>query len=489
LTVVTDLDTAELSAALQAREFSCVEVMIAYLERIDTFNPALNAIVALRPREQLLDAARQADNSPRRGWLHGIPIAIKDLADTQDLCTTYGSPIFAGHVPDRDCRLVARLREAGAIVIGKTNAPEFGLGSQTYNAVYGVTRNPYDTRLTAGGSSGGAACALAARLLPLADGSDMMGSLRNPAAFNNVYGFRPSAGRVPEEKPRHACQLPLSTSGPMARSIIDIAMMLDTIAETVRSQPWSLTPQGSCAQAVRQVSSVPPATAALSGKRIGWIGDANGFYPMDKGLLTQCEQALSVFEKLGCHVTLLDPRFDLHALFDAWCTLRSFSIACDLKELYEDPLTRELLKPEAQWEIERGLSCSSAQLDIASQTRTAWFAHTAALFEQFDALCLPSAAVYPFDAHSHWPDCIDGTTMNTYHEWMSVVIPASLAGLPALALPAGFNEHGQPAGIQLIGRFGQDSAILESGEAYHLATRWPERCRPDDQHILTSRSS
>lgn len=473
MTDLTELGAIEVSEQLSAGSFSCHELMTACLDRIDAINPGLNAIVALRPRDELLHEASVADQTHARGWLHGIPVAIKDLADTQGLVTTYGSPLFASHKPAADSSAVKRLRSAGAIIIGKTNTPEFGLGSHTYNPVYGITRNPYDTRLSAGGSSGGAAAALAARLMPIADGSDMMGSLRNPAAFNNVYGFRPSAGRIPSDKPADACMLPLATTGPMGRSITDIARLLDTLIYRDISQPWSLPVHESFADSLANVEK-----HVRKGTRIGWIGDADGYYPMADEMLSVCQTALADFESSGAHVEAVSLGFDLHALFDAWSILRSYVVAGKLRDLIEDPTRRALLKPEAVWEIERGLSFTAMQIHEACAVRTAWFERASALFDDYDALCLPSAAVFPFDAEQHWLKSVQGVPMKSYHEWMSVVVPASLAGLPALAVPAGFNRQGLPAGLQLIGRYGDDMRILQLGQTYHLATDWPGKRPP-----------
>lgn len=473
MTCLTDFGASELSEGLQRGDFSCVELMTDCLDRMDAINPQLNAVVALRSREVLLHEARQADQQPRQGWLHGIPIAIKDLSETKGLTTTYGSALFAGHTPSSDCWLASQLRAAGAIIVGKTNTPEFGLGSHTYNPVYGITRNPYNTLLSAGGSSGGAAAALAARLLPIADGSDMMGSLRNPAAFNNIYGFRPSVGRIPDDQPSDICSLPLSTTGPMGRSIMDITRMLDTLVDPTRCHPWKLPYDQPFSQALQAEHTV-----SVSGQRIGWIGDAQGHYPMDDELLSLCRSALDVFSQQGCQVEEISLQFDLQAVFDAWCTLRSFNISAGLGHLYHDAQKRKLLKPEAQWEIERGLAFSSAQIQEARQTRSAWFVRCAELLNEVDALCLPSAAVFPFEAEQHWPSAIGETPMMSYHGWMEVVVPASLAGLPALAIPAGFSNQGLPAGVQLIGAYGNDLAMLRLGQAYHLATDWPAQRPP-----------
>lgn len=474
MTSLTELDATEISRQLAAAKISSVELVTAFLNRIEAINPTLNAIVALRSWDDILREARNADNTPRKGWLHGMPIAIKDLADTKGLTTSYGSPLFATHVPETDSRLVSQLRSSGAIIIGKTNTPEFGLGSHTYNPVYGTTRNPYDLQLSAGGSSGGAAAALAARLLPVADGSDMMGSLRNPAAFNNVYGFRPSVGRIPADNPADACSFPLSTSGPMGRSVEDIAKLLDTMVEHDPSQPWNLPSSESFASGVHGITE-----ASKASQHIGWIADADGHYPMDKGVLSLCESALKDLEQLGCTVTPINTGFSMPKLFEAWCALRSFDMAMRLGPLYEDPSSRALLKPELQWEIERGFQYTAPQIHQAGETRSAWIATIAKLFRKYDVLCLPSAAIFPFDADEHWPKTINNASMTTYHEWMSVVVPASMAGLPTLAIPAGFNDNGLPAGLQLMGPYRDDLRVLQLGHAYHLATDWPARTVPE----------
>ena len=465
-----NLSASELSRQIAAKQISCVELMSACLDRIEACNPQLNAIVALRPTDQLLKEARLADSSPRKGWLHGIPMAIKDLADTQGLTTTYGSPLYASHIPDSDSRLVQQLRSSGAIIIGKTNTPEFGLGSHTYNTVYGITRNPYNTACSAGGSSGGAAVALAARMVPAADGSDMMGSLRNPAAFNNVYGFRPSVGRLPADNPVDACTLPLSTSGPMGRSVEDIARLLDTLVGHDASQPFSFPSHASFAGRLSNIKN-----DGDTKQRIGWIGDAGGHYPMEQGMLSLCESALMELERQGSEVATIELTFDMPKLFNAWTTLRSFEMAMKFGTLYDQPEKRPHLKPELQWEIELGLTYTARQIHQANAVRSAWIAYVATLFESHDILCLPSAAIFPFDAEIHWPRTINSVSMETYHQWMSVVVPVSMAGLPTLSIPAGFNDRGLPAGLQLIGPYRQDLRVLQLGDAYHKATDWPNK--------------
>ncbi len=465
---LTALSASELSARLAARATSAVEVMQAHLDRIDRLNPAINAIVALQDRDALMAAARTADATPRKGWLHGMPMAVKDLALVKGIRSTSGSPIFADLIPTADDMLARTLRAEGAIFIGKTNTPEFGLGSHSFNPIYGVTRTPYDLTRSAGGSSGGAAAALAARLTPIADGSDMMGSLRNPAAFCNVYGFRPSYGLVPFDPVGDTFLHQLSTNGPMARSVEDLARLLETLAQPDPRLPHSRTPE--------------PYADALDidpkGKRIGWLADWGGAYQMEPGILDLCQTALKTFEDIGCTVTALAPPFPAAKIWDSWTTLRSFAIAGSTAPLYANPKTRALLKPEMVWEIERGLALTAMQVHRASVIRSEWFTTLATLFESYDALVLPSAQVWPFPVEWRYPETINGHAMDTYHRWMEVVIPVSLTGLPALAIPAGFGANGLPMGMQLFGPRGADRSILRLGQAYHRATDWPGRFPP-----------
>ncbi|WP_349359585.1 amidase [Stappia sp.] len=460
-----------LSAEIRAGRLSSREVMQATLERIARINPRINAIVSLRDAEDLLAEADRCDAElaagRSRGALHGIPMAVKDLAMTAGITTTMGSPIFARQIPAEDSLHVARLRAAGAILIGKTNTPEFGLGSHTTNPVFGATGNPYDPTKSAGGSSGGAAAALAARLLCAADGSDMMGSLRNPAAFTNTIGMRPSYGRVPGGPTPECFFDTMATDGPMARSVADLALLLSVQAGFDARAPHALDGDGS--------EFAGDLTRDVSGLRIGWLGDLDGYLPFEDGILDLDRAALRVFEDLGCHVEDAAPGFDPARIWDAWTTLRSWRVAAKLGTLYDDPALRGQLKPAAIWEIERGRGLSLADLENASLARSAWHRAALSLFERYDYLVAPSAQVFPFDVTLDWPAEIAGRTMDTYHRWMEVVIGVSLLGLPAVALPAGFGAAGLPTGFQLIGRPRDDLGTLRLAQAYDAATRWPER--------------
>ncbi|MDB6178466.1 amidase [Paracoccus sp. Z330] len=461
----------ELSRHIHDRAVSCHEVMAAYLDHIEACNPSVNAIISLRDRAALFgDADRCDDELGRgmsRGWLHGVPQAIKDLSATAGLKTTLGSPIFAEQVPEHDSIVASRMKRDGAIVIGKTNVPEFGLGSHTYNPVFGITRNPYDTRLSAGGSSGGAAAALAMRMLPVADGSDMMGSLRNPAAWNNVYGLRPSFGRVPFGVAPEVFGHQLATEGPMARTVGDLARLLATQAGPDPRVPLS--------------NNQDPAIFAsglerdMKGIRIAWMGDWHGYLPMENSVLSLCEQALESFRTIGCDVEEALPAFDPSELWQCWLDLRHWGVAGLLAPLYEDPEKRKLLKPEARWEIEGGLRLSALDIHRANTTRSAWYAALGTLLQEYDAVALPSAQLFPFAAEECWPREIAGRRMDSYHRWMEVVIPGSLSGNPVISLPAGFNHTGLPMGIQLIGRHQADLEILQIAHAYEQAA--PESTR------------
>lgn len=444
MTDIWRLGACDLSRAIAAREVSCVEVMRATLARIDAVNGAVNAIVSLRDREALMGEARVADAVPGAGWLHGIPVAIKDLVAVKGLRSTWGSRLLADFVPDADDGLARALRGAGAIIIGKTNVPEFGLGSHSSNGVFGVTRNPFDLSRTAGGSSGGAGAALATGMVSVADGSDMMGSLRNPAAWNDVYGFRPTVGLIPGEPRDNVLLHRLSTLGPMGRCIEDVTALVGTLAG-------------------RPVAPLPRAPAA---PRIAWLGDWGGAYAMEAGLLAAGEGAAQRAAALGWQVEAVAPPMAPGALWHSWCVLRSFVVAQELARHWRDPSRRGLLNAQAQWEFTQGLALTGDMVEAAAAIRRDWLAALDAFFRHYDAILMPATQVWPFPAEWNWPREINGQPMDTYHRWMECVVPASLAGLPALALPAGFGPGGLPHGVQLIGPQGADGKLLAMGAAW-----------------------
>ncbi len=458
---IVDWSAATLHQAIQDRAVSCREVMAAFLNQIERLNPRFNAIVSQLDAGTLLGQAdicdRELARGLNRGWMHGFPIAIKDLSAVAGIAMTKGSPLLHNHVPLHDDLMVQRIKAAGAIVIGKTNTPEFGLGSQTYNTVFGVTRNAYDAERCAGGSSGGAAVALALHMLPLADGSDMMGSLRNPAAFNNVFGLRPSMGRVPDGPAPDAWLSQLSTPGPMARSVEDLAHLL--LVQAGRDDRLPLSIAGNFADRPLDLS------IELHRTRIGWLGNLQGYLPMEDGILGLCEQALARLASDGCQVEAIKPGFEPARAWQTWLTWRGWLVAASLRPYLDNPGQREMLKPEAQWEAAQGESRSARDVSDASAARTQLYQQLLEMFGQFDFLALPSAQVWPFDAKTPWPRQIAGRDMDTYHRWMEVAIYATLAGLPAISVPVGFGPNGLPMGMQLIGRPHADLAVLRIAQA------------------------
>lgn len=471
---IVRLSAGELASAIRRNAVSCVETMRAYLDHIDRVNGAINAIVALRDRDVLIAEAAEKDAALARGeyhgWLHGFPQAPKDLAMTKGLVTTLGSPIFREMVPQADSVGVARMRAAGAIFIGKTNTPEFGLGSHTFNEVYGVTRNPYDLTKSAGGSSGGAAAALEARMLPVADGSDFGGSLRNPAAFCNVYGFRPSQGRVPRWPGVDVYASQLGTEGPMGRTVGDVARLLSIQAGYDAHDPLSI--------AEDPAVFAQPLETRLHGKRIAWVGDWNGYLATERGVLERCETGLATLREMGCDVDAALPPFAPERIWRLWLAQRHWLSGGGLLAHYRDPSRRALLKPEAIFEVEGLLAISGADVYDASAERTAWYQALLHCFDRYDFIAAPAAQVFPFDADARWPRAIAGREMDTYHRWMETVVPWTLAGCPVISVPVGFNDAGLPMGMQLIGRPRDDLAVLQLARGYEQASDWVGTRRP-----------
>jgi amidase len=461
---ITDLDALALSRAIHARDVSCVEVMKAYLARIHRVNPRFTAIVSLAGDDALLAQAAERDaelaRGASRGWMHGLPQAIKDASPAAGFPNTFGSPLMKGAVARTDSIMVERMKAAGCIVIGKTNMPEFGLGSHTYNTVYGNTGNAWDPSVSAGGSSGGAAVALAQRLLPVADGSDFMGSLRNPAGWNHVFGLRPSQGRVPYGPVGDVWIRQLATEGPMGRSVRDVAQLLSTQAGYDPRAPLSL------AQGPKDF--VPGPEASVRGRRIAWLADLGGHLPTEPGVLDLCAQALRRMESGGAVVeTVHSLGIDLERVWQAWLLWRRALVAPNIGAVMHLPDARAQIKPEALWEHDQAQVLSASDFMRASEVRTRLYAALLQLFERFDALALPVAQVWPFPVEQHWPKAIAGRTMDTYHRWMETTLYATFAGLPAISVPAGFHANGRwPMGLQLIGRPIGDAALLELAAGY-----------------------
>ena len=463
------MSALQLSAALAAGQVSAVEIMQATLARIDAVNDAVNAIVSLRDGDALIAEAAAVDASASKGWLHGIPIAIKDLSDAKGLLTSMGSPLFPDNIATKDGIIAERLRAAGAIIIGKTNVPQFGFGSHSVNPVFGATRNPYDQGRTAGGSSGGAGVALSSGMVRVADGSDVMGSLRNPAGWNNVYGMRPTFGLVPSDPDGDTFLHQLGVMGPMACNPSDLAALLDTMAGPDPRQPHGIV----------QPASLPLIGGGAEGMRLGWLADWDGALAMEPGILDTCTNALAQMSGLGVRVEALRAPFDRDSMWDSWTVLRSWTIAALMSPLYDDPEKRKHLNYQVCWEVEQGLALSAMDVHRASVIRSDWFKSASSLFDTYDVLALPSAQMWPFDVTMDYPREIAGQGMDTYHRWMEVVIAASLIGLPAVCVPAGFGGPDDlPMGLQLIGRRGSDATLLRLAEAWHTATDWPGRRPP-----------
>ncbi len=461
---ITDLSASTLSERIHAREVPCVEVMQAYLQRIEALNPIYNAIVNLAPPDSLLDQARACDAALARGqssgWLHGIPQAIKDTGSALGFPSTRGSRVLANNMPRHDSIITERMKAAGCIVIGKTNMPELGLGSHTFNSLFGATPNAWDTQVSAGGSSGGAAVALAQRMLPVAGGSDFMGSLRNPASWNHLFGMRPSQGRVPLGPDGDVWVDQLSTEGPMARTVRDLARLLAIQSGRDDRHPLSLS-NG------LDVSSIAFTPQALKGLRIGWLGDLKGHLATEPGILDACDEALRVMQDAGAIVEPTMLGYDTTTLWECWLVWRRALVGPKVAALLPLPHAAEWLKPEALWEYDNSLKLSYMDFQQASQRRTHFYHQMLQHFQTCDVLALPVTQVWPFPLAERWPQRIGDRPMDTYHRWMECTIYATLAGLPALSMPAGFHpQHRWPMGIQLIGKPQGDLALLQVAAAY-----------------------
>ncbi len=435
--------------------------MAAHLAQIEQVNPQVNAIVTLLP-ELALSQAQAADEALSQGTavgpLFGLPIAHKDLALTKGIRTTFGSPLYKDFVPDQDSLIVERLKQAGTIVIGKTNTPEFGAGSQTYNPVFGATLNPYDLSKTCGGSSGGAAVALACGMLPLADGSDMGGSLRNPASFCNVVGLRPSPGRVPHW-PTETGWFTLSVDGPMARTVQDVALMLSAIAGPDPRSPIALNEPGSL--------FARPLERDFKGVRVAWSRNLGGL-PVDPRVTAVIEAQRSTFKALGCRVEEIEPDFNgADEVFKVW---RAWSFELAYADLLAEH--REQIKETVIWNIEAGQKLTGPQLGQAEIKRTALYHRLREFMETYEFLILPVSQVPPFDVQQPYLTEINGVALDTYIDWMKSCYYISVTGHPAISVPCGFTPEGLPVGVQIVGRHQADWAVLQLAYAFEQATQF-----------------
>jgi amidase len=455
---ICQLSAVELARLIRAKELSAREVVAAHLAQIERLNPGLNAIVTL-VADQAMERAWLADedlaNDREIGPLHGLPIAHKDLQATNGIRTTFGSPIYRDFVPAEDSLLVERLRHAGAIVVGKTNTPEFGAGSQTFNPVFGATLNPYDRTKTCGGSSGGAAVALATGMLPIADGSDMGGSLRNPASFCSVVGLRTSPGRVPVW-PAASAWSPLSVDGPMARSVADVALMLSGIAGPDARSPIAIDESGGRFGA--------PLERDFKGVRVAWWRDLGGV-PVDRRVRAAVDAQRHVFEALGCIVDEAEPEFtDFDAVFK---TVRALAFLTGVAPRVEGH--RDQVKETILWEIERGERLTVAEIAWAETKRTELYHRMRRFMERYDFFVLPTVQVPPFDINQPYPTEIDGVPMATYIDWMKSCYYISIVGNPAISVPCGFTPEGLPVGLQIVGRHRDDWGLLQIAHAFERA--------------------
>ncbi|HEX5229902.1 MAG TPA: amidase [Bryobacteraceae bacterium] len=453
------LRATEMADLIGRKKLSARETLEAHLKQIERVNPQVNAIVTL-VADQARESARRADEAQARrtalGPLHGLPIAHKDLVETAGIRTTFGSRIFKDYVPAHDAILVERIRNAGAICLGKTNAPEFGAGSQTFNAVFGATKNPHDLTKTCGGSSGGAAVSLACGMIPIADGSDSGGSLRNPAAFCGIVGFRTAPGRV-----AHAAQgdswSTLSVSGPMARNVPDLALLLSAMAGPDPRCPISITEPGS-----RFAGNLE---RGFKGVRVAWFRDMGGV-PFDPRVLRLVNAQRRVFENLGCIVEEAEP--DWTGALEGYDTLRAWGYASSQAENVR--LHRDLVKDTIQWEVERGSKLSAADIAHAHTLRSKAWDNMRLFQEKYEYFIAPTSQLPPFDVTQPYPTEVAGVKMSTYVEWMKSCMLISALENPSISMPCGFTDEGLPVGLQIVGRHRDEWSVLQLAHAFEQAT-------------------
>lgn len=449
------LSAIDLARKLRRKQLSARELLAAHLRQIEKINPTVNAIVTLVPELAQQSAAR-ADESAAKGKflgpLHGLPIAHKDLAQTKGIRTTFGSPIFKDNIPTANDLVIDRIQAAGAITLGKTNTPEFGAGSQTFNPVFGATKNPYDLNKTCGGSSGGAAVVLATRMAPIADGSDMGGSLRNPAAFCGVTGFRPSPGRVPSSPNWN----PLSTMGPMARTVADVALLLSAIAGPDPRYPLSLPEPGT--------RFAQPLARNLKGLKIAWASNLLGL-PFHRDIKSVFHSQRQLLSQLGCLVTAAEP--DLSGADEIFKTFRALSFFQNHGE--KAAKYRDQLKATVLEEVDRGARLTPADIAKAEATRAALHLRVGAFFSNYDYLLLPTTQVPAFDVNQPFITEIEGVKMESYIDWMKSCYFITVSACPAISVPCGLTPGGLPVGLQIVGRPQDDWGVLQLAYAFEQA--------------------
>jgi len=460
-------DAITVCRELQTGNVSAEELMQNVYDRINFINPEVNAIVNLLPQKEALDLARQADKIPitERGPLHGLPMAMKDSVAVKGFPTTVGFRPFAERIETQDSPLAERMRKAGVIFIGHTNMPEFGLGSNTFNSVFGATHNPYDLSKTAGGSSGGAAAALATDMLPLADGSDMGGSLRNPASFCNVVGFRPSIGRT-QKNLGAAWYGRLVTTGPMAKTVQDTALLMSVMSGSDISDPLNLSDSDEDfleALTPYKINKNNPLKVAVS--------PCLGELPIDRQVVDIIHSAGDTFKNLGAEITYADP--PLEGAMEAFQIQRAVGLR-GLGKMLDQSVDnwRQYAKETVIWNIEKGQSLSIDEMIKAEMIRTNIYADIASFFEEYDVLLLPSAQVPPFDLSEEWVEEIEGTKLDTYIDWMAVCCMITVTGLPAISVPGGFTKEGLPVGVQLVGKPRGDLELLKIAHLFESKTNF-----------------
>ena len=458
------LTAVEMADLIRRKKLSAREVMAAHLKQIERVNPKVNAIVTL-VADRATEKARQADELQARGKLtgplHGLPVVHKDLFETAGIRTTFGSRIFKDNVPARDAIIVERINGAGAICVGKSNTPEFGAGSQTFNEVFGTTKNPYDLTKTCGGSSGGAAVSLACGMVPIADGSDSGGSLRNPASFCNVVGIRSAPGRVPQHAGGNSW-LTISVQGPMARNVSDLAFLLSVIAGPDARWPISIAEPGA-----KFAGSLK---RDFKGVRVAWFKNMGGI-PFEPAVVRAVNAQRKVFEDLGCIVEEAEPDWaGAHAGYDA---LRAWNYAATQGENVR--LHGNLVKDTLHWEVERGSKLTGADLAHAFSLRSAAWDRIRVFQEKYEYFIAPTCQVLPYDLSKPYPAQINGTKMSTYIEWQKSCILISALENPAASVPCGFTPEGLPVGLQIVGRHRDEFSVLQLAYAYEQATHHARR--------------
>ncbi len=459
------LTAIELAALIRQKKLSAREAMTAHLKQIDRINPKVNAIVTL-VAEQAMENARKADEAQARGdalgSLHGLPVAHKDLVETAGIRTTFGSPLFKDNVPSHDAIIIERMKKAGAITVGKTNTPEFGAGSQTFNPVFGATKNPYDLTKTCGGSSGGAAVSLACGMVPIADGSDSGGSLRNPSSFCSVVGFRVAPGRVPTAVVAGNAWSTLGVTGPMARTVADAALLLSVMAGHDARCPISINEPGA-----RFAGKLD---RNFKGVRVAWFKNLGGI-PFDRRIRAAVNAQRKIFESLGCIVEEAEP--DLTGADEAFNTLRAIGFVSGQGEHVR--AHRDQVKDTIIFEVERGLKLTAADIARAESLHTAVWQRMRVFMEKYEYFIVPATQVPPFDVNQPYVTEIEGVKMNTYIDWMKSCYLISIVENPSISVPSGYTPEGLPVGLQIVGRHREEFSVLQLAHAFEQATKASHR--------------